>query len=123
MKEKVIAVLKEHGFLLAITGLIPIRSGILLLQNKDCGCFLVDKATLHANNIFLGTVSLVVGALIALAGILYFDWSRQRRAMIVGTLFLVSGITTDYSMITAEEVVAPETGSYDELAKRLTGAG
>jgi len=123
VKEKVIAVLKEHGFLLAITGLIPIRSGILLLQNKDCGCFLVDKATLHANNIFLGTVSLVVGALIALAGILYFDWSRQRRAMIVGTLFLVSGITTDYSMITAEEVVAPETGSYDELAKRLTGAG
>lgn len=123
MKEKVIAVLKEYGFLLAIAGLIPIRSGILLLQNKDCGCFFVDKATLHANNIFFGTVSLAFGVLIVLAGIVYFDWSKQQRTRIIGALFLISGLAAGYSMITAEEVAAPGEGGYDELAKGLTSKG
>jgi hypothetical protein len=123
VKEKAIAVLREYGFLLSIAGLIPIRSGILLLQDKDCGCFLVDKATLHANNVFFGTVSLVFGVLIALAGIIYFDWSNQRRTGIIGALFLISGLAAGYSMITAEEAVAPMEGIYDELAQGLTSKG
>lgn len=123
MKKKVLPALKEHGFLLTIAGLIPIRSGILLLQDKECGCFLVDKATLHAHNVFFGTVSLAAGLLIAVAGIAYFDWSRRRRTMAVGVLFLVSGLAAGYSMITAEDAAALLEGDYDELAKGLTAKG
>lgn len=42
---KVKEFLGRYGFLIALAGLVPICSGILLLQEKDCGCFLIDKAT------------------------------------------------------------------------------
>jgi thiol-disulfide isomerase/thioredoxin len=123
VKEKAAALLKEYGFILAIAGLIPIRSGILLLQDKDCGCFLVEKATLHAHSVFFGSISLAFGVLIAAAGVAYYDWSREGRARMIGALFLVSGMAVGYSMITAEEAVAPVEGEYDELAKGLTSKG
>jgi hypothetical protein len=116
-------ILKDYGFLLAIAGLIPIRSGILLLQNKECGCFLIDKATLQAHNVFFGVLSLGAGALVLLLGMVYFDWSKQGRARVIGALFLASGVAVGYSMVAAEEIAAPVEGDYDELAKGLTSKG
>ena len=115
--------LDRYGFLLAILGLIPIRSGILLLQNKDCGCFLIEDAILHSHNILFGTISLSFGVIFSLVGILFFDWSNQKKNSLISILFLLSGLFVGYSMVTQEEVYEPDDGQYEKLAMELTSDG
>lgn len=121
--------LSKYGFLLAIAGLVPIRSGILLLQEKDCGCFLIDKATLHANNIFFGLLSIAVGLVLLVPGVLAYREEDTRRAKAWVFVFILAGGIAGYTMGTAAQlqVIADgdhvEANDYDELTKNLTERG
>lgn len=112
--------LSKYGFLIALAGLVPMRSGILLLQEKDCGCFLIDKATLYAHNIFFGSLSLAVGfGLIALG-----FWQKELKASKGWVIiFLLAGGIAGYSTGAVEKVQPEIAGEHDELAKKLTSEG
>ena len=117
LKEKA----ARYGLFLAIAGVVPLRSGILLLQEKDCGCFLIEKTTLHAHNVLFGWVSISVGAALLLGGIRLSE-SRVTKAWIFA--FLLAGGVAGYSAGLAPSYVAEEeTGVYNALAQNLTSQG
>lgn len=127
--EKLKGLLNKYWFLLVVAGLIPIRSGILLLQEKDCGCFLVDKAMLHSHNVFFGFLSIAAGMVLVIPGILAYKEESGRKTKAWFFVFLlVSGIV-GYSvgMIKQSQVPVesylPIEGDYDELTKNLTENG
>lgn len=117
---KVKEFLSKFGFFIAIAGLVPIRSGILLLQEKDCGCFLIDKATLYSHNVFFGSLSFAVGLGFIALGL----WQKELKASKAWIiLFLVAGGIIGYSTGIVEKVQPGKVGEYDELAKKLTEEG
>ncbi len=117
MKSK----LERYGLLLAIAGVVPIRSGILLLQEKDCGCFLVEKTTLHANNVLFGWMSIVAGAALLLGGV---KLSKDRVGKPWIFAFLLVGAVAGYTAGLAPSYDASEeTGDYTALAQNLTAKG
>jgi thiol-disulfide isomerase/thioredoxin len=124
LKEKIKNDLSRYGFLLAIAGLVPIRSGFLLFQEKDCGCFLIEKSTLYAHNIFFGSISIVVGLFLVIIGITAYKEVSENTTKIWIIAFLVSGGIIGYSAGMAEPAHKNVTeGSYDNLTKSLTENG
>jgi thiol-disulfide isomerase/thioredoxin len=117
LKEKV----ARYGLLLAIAGIVPLRSGVLLLMEKECGCFLVEKTTLHANNLVFGWMSIAVGAALLLGGV----WlSRDNVSKTWVLAFLLAGGIAGYTAGLAPSfAVEEEAGGYDELAQNLTAQG
>lgn len=113
--------LGKYGFFIAIAGLVPIRSGILLLQEKDCGCFLIDKATLYAHNLFFGWLSLAVGLGFIALGL----WQKELRGVskVWVIVFLLAAGIAGYSTGAVEKVQSEKVGEHDELAEKLTGEG
>jgi len=123
IKERLHVKLKKFGFLLAIIGLIPIRSGVLLLQEKDCGCFLIEKTTLYTHNILFGSLSLVVGIALVILGILVYE--EVKISVTKGWIFiflLVSGVI-GYSAGIIQESEKVGEDNYDDLTKALTEKG
>jgi hypothetical protein len=118
IKEKA----SRYGLFLAIAGVVPLRSGFLLLQEKDCGCFLIDKATLHAHNLLFGWISIVVGAALLLGGLKLY---RKRLRWPWVLAFLLAGAAAGYTAGSApgQEITPIETGNYDVLAQNLTSQG
>ncbi len=113
----------KYGFLLAVAGLIPIRSGILLLQEKDCGCFLIDKATLYSHNVFFGVLSIAAGMALLIPGVLAYKEENGRRAKAWIFVFLLAGGIAGYSTgIVGHSPVLVE-GDHDELTKKLAENG
>lgn len=113
--------LGKYGFFIALAGLVPIRSGILLLQEKDCGCFLIDKATLYAHNVFFGSLSLAVGLSFIALGLWQKELKKAGRTWVI--IFLLAGGIAGYSTGAVEKVQPQIAGEYDELAKKLTSEG
>ncbi|MEE8403267.1 MAG: hypothetical protein V3R93_05905 [Candidatus Hydrothermarchaeaceae archaeon] len=115
--------MNKYGFLLAVAGLIPIRSGILLLQEKDCGCFLIDKATLYSHNVFFGVLSIAAGMALLIPGVLAYKEESGRRAKAWIFVFLLAGGIAGYSVGAVGHSPVPVEGDYDELTKSLTENG
>jgi thiol-disulfide isomerase/thioredoxin len=125
LKDKLTERLSKFGFLFAIIGILPIRSGILLFQGKECGCFLIDKATLHAHNVLFGAVSIVVGLGLVILGILSHVEVSSKTAKVWISVFLLASGIAGYSLGTAKEIQQPKeiAGTYDELTQKLTENG
>ncbi len=118
---KITEFLGKYGFFIAIAGLVPIRSGILLLQEKDCGCFLIDKATLYAHNVFFGSLSLAIGFGFVALGLWQKELKKASKTWII--VFLLAGGIAGYSTGAVEKVQPEKVGEYDELTKKLTSEG
>jgi len=112
--------LNKYGFLLAVAGLIPIRSGILLLQEKDCRCFLVDKAMLYSHNVFFGFLSIAVGMALVIPGVLAYKEESGRRTKAWIFVFLLAGGVAGYSAGMVNQPQVSVEGDHDELTKNLT---
>lgn len=115
--------LNKYGFLLAVAGLIPIRSGILLLQGRECGCFLVDKATLYSNNVFFGLLSLVAGMLLVIPGILAYEEESSSKTRAWIFVFLLASGVAGYSVGMVGQPQVPVEGDHDELTESLAENG
>ncbi len=111
----------RYGLLLAISGIVPLRSGILLLQEKECGCFLVEKSTLHANNVLFGWMSIAVGAALLLGGV-RLAGNKVSNPWIFAFL-LAGGIAGYTAGLAPSYVTAEEAGSHDALAQNLSSQG
>ncbi len=118
---KVKEFLGKYGFFIALAGLVPIRSGILLLQEKDCGCFLIDKATLYSHNVFFGSLSLAVGLCFIALGLWQKELKKVSKTWII--IFLLAGGIAGYSTGVVEKAQPEKVGDYDELTKKLTTEG
>lgn len=70
---------EKYGYLFAFASAIPLISGWLLFNEKDCGCFLLPKSTLEANNELLGLVSIVAGLALLLPAVFQYTVIGKRK--------------------------------------------
>jgi thiol-disulfide isomerase/thioredoxin len=105
-------------------------SGWLLFNEKDCGCFLLPKETLKANNELLGIVSIIAGLALVLPAIFQYDvigkrkkkvWNIRREYLFA--LILSLAVIQFYIGLGAEPSVPVVEGDYDELTLKLAETG
>ena len=131
LKEKLRTYFERYGFLAAFAGAVPIQSGILLFQEKECGCFLLPKDILHANNEFLGLISIVAGLVLVLPAIFqYVEESKEKKKILrvryeyLLAFILAGGLIQFYiGLETQPPIVVDIEGDYDELTRNLTDSG
>ena len=112
--------LSRFGFLLVLIGLAPLRSGILLLQGKCCGCFILDGSALLAHPVLFGFVSLILGIGLVLLGILTYREESRHTTKAWILICLIAGGIAGYSTGIIDHA---GEGKYDELTERLTEKG
>lgn len=127
LKEKLKTLFERYGYLAAFGGAVPLMSGWLLFNEKDCGCFLLPKDMLKANNEVLGAISIIVGLALVLPAIFQYAQvdRRKKKAIKIRKEYLFAFILSlaviqFYIGIEAEPPVVAVDGDYDELAQRLT---
>lgn len=130
LKEKLKTLFDRYGYLAAFGGAVPLMSGWLLFNEKDCGCFLLPKDMLKANNEFWGLVSIIAGLALLLPAIFQYDsigkkkrkvWKIRKEYLLAFILSL--GVIQFYIGLEPEPVVVAVEGDYDELTLKLAETG
>jgi hypothetical protein len=125
-KETLKTYFDKYGYLAAFAGAVPIISGILLFQEKECGCFLLPKDTLMANNELLGAISIAAGLALALPAIIQQKQAGRKKKFYkiryeyLVAFLLAAGVAQFYMGLESAPEVETEAGDYDDLAQRLT---
>ena len=126
-KEKLKTFFDTYGFLPAFAGAVPLISGYLLFQDKECGCFLLPKDVLHANSEFLGIISIIAGlALVIPAVFQYAEKGKGKKKDLkiryeyLFAFILAVGLAVFYIGLETQPEVPAAEGEYDELAIKLT---
>jgi thiol-disulfide isomerase/thioredoxin len=128
--EKIKPYFEKYGFLAAFGGAVPLTSGWLLFNDKECGCFLLPKSTLEANNEFWGLVSIIAGLALVLPAVFQYDVIGKKkrkdwkiRYEYLFALILSLGVIQFYIGLETAPVVEAVDGDYDELTLKLAEAG
>jgi thiol-disulfide isomerase/thioredoxin len=128
--EKIKPYFEKYGYLAAFAGAVPLMSGWLLFNEQECGCFLLPKETLMANNEFLGAMSIIAGLVLILPAIFQYDvigkkkrkeWYIRREYLLAFILSL--GVIQFYIGLESEPEVVAVDGDYDELTLKLAERG
>lgn len=130
LKEKLKTLFDRYGYLAAFGGAVPLMSGWLLFNEKDCGCFLLPKDMLEANNEFLGAISIIAGLALVLPAIFQYGVIGKRKKKVWNVrkeylfAFILSfAVIQFYIGIEEEPPVVAVEGDYDELTLKLTEIG
>jgi len=129
-KEKLKTLFEKYGYLAAFAGAVPLMSGWLLFNEKDCGCFLLPKETLAANNELLGIISIIAGLALLLPAIFQYEVIGKkkekswfiRKEYLFAFILSLAVIQFYISIETPQEVPVVE-GDYDELTLKLAEVG
>jgi thiol-disulfide isomerase/thioredoxin len=119
----------RYGFLAAFGGAVPLISGFLLFQDKECGCFLLPHDTLRANNEFFGALSIVAGLALVLPAIIQYTEKGKRKKKVlkiryeyIVAFILAVGLAKFYIDLDIKPPVEVK-GDYDELTLKLAESG
>jgi thiol-disulfide isomerase/thioredoxin len=130
LKEKLKTLFERYGYLAAFAGAVPLMSGWLLFNEKDCGCFLLPKDTLEANSEFLGIVSIIAGLALVLPAIFQYTTIDRRkkkelkiRYEYLFAFILSLAVIQFYIGLEAEPEVPAVEGDFDELTLKLAEVG
>ena len=126
LKDKLRTYFDKYGFLAAFAGAVPLVSGWLLFQDKECGCFIVPHDVLHANNEFFGLLSIIAGLALFLPAVFQYAQidKRKKKELKIRYEYLVAfilalGIIYFYIDLETQPKVPAVAGEYDELAMKL----
>ena len=126
LKEKLKIYFDKYGYLAAFAGAVPLMSGWLLFNEKECGCFLLPKETLMANNEILGLISIIAGLALILPALFQIKKAGKNKKFIKTRYeyliaFIIALVVIQFYIgLESTPEVETEAGDYDDLAQRLT---
>lgn len=130
LKDKLRLYFEKYGYLAAFAGAVPLMSGWLLFNEKECGCFLLPKSTLEANNEFWGLISIIAGLALVLPAVFQYDVIGKKKRKVwkiryeyLFALILSLGVIQFYIGLETAPVVEAVDGDYDELTLKLAETG